>query len=68
MDSAIKYFEKSLQYNPQNPDAYWNLGGIYLEKGQVQKTVEYWTKTLSINPNYPKGQLLERIKKDFNIQ
>jgi protein O-mannosyl-transferase len=68
MDSAIKCFEKSLQYNPQNPDAYWNLGGIYLEKGQVQKTVEYWTKTLSINPNYPNGQLLERIKKDFNIQ
>jgi tetratricopeptide (TPR) repeat protein len=65
-EKCLSSFNRALFFNPNNYEAYWNLGGIYLEKREISKTIEYWEKTLQINPDQEKRkELLERVKNDF---
>jgi len=41
---------KSLELEPQNPDAYNNLAGIYSAIGPAQKAFEYCSKAIQLNP------------------
>ncbi|MBX9852370.1 MAG: glycosyltransferase family 39 protein [Cytophagaceae bacterium] len=66
LNAAISDFDEALFFNNGNYDAWWNLGGIYLEKGEIKKTVECWEKTVALQPGNAKAkELLERIKRDF---
>ncbi len=61
-NKAIGYCEKSIQFNPQNAEAYYNLGGYYMTLQNLAKTREYWKKALEINPNYKEARdWLDRI-------
>lgn len=42
-----------------NADAYWTLGGEYLDQGYVSRSVDSYEKALSLNPEHP--QLVERL-------
>jgi protein O-mannosyl-transferase len=68
LDSALFCFQHASIADPPNAEAYFNMGGIYLEKGEVKKTVELWTKVLELDPGYTKArELLPRVKKDFKL-
>jgi tetratricopeptide (TPR) repeat protein len=68
LDSALFCFRHAAFIDPTSSEAYYNMGGIYLEKGQGEKTVELWTKVMSLDPTNAKvKELLPKVKKDFGI-
>jgi len=48
---AVKLWEKSLEINPKNFEAWRNMGRIALEKEQFDQAVEFLRKALEIRPN-----------------
>lgn len=50
-DEAIEEIEKALKYDPNHQLAYYNLGVIYLGKGEIQKANEYFRKCINIDPD-----------------
>jgi tetratricopeptide (TPR) repeat protein len=50
LDSAIEYYSKSLEVNPQNESSHLMLGHVYYNKGWYDKAKEEWEKVLEINP------------------
>ncbi len=51
-DRAIAYFNKAIELNPRNAEAYNNRGLAYYEKGQYDKAFSDYTKTIEINPRF----------------
>lgn len=49
-DKAIEAFEAALKINPENSNAYSNLGDIYDEKEEYDKAIDFYQKTLSFEP------------------
>lgn len=49
---AITLYEKALTINPQNAEAWYNMGGTYLMQQNVEKAKECWRNVLNINPNH----------------
>lgn len=61
-DAAIKEGLKSIDCNPNNVSALYNVGGYYLSINNVQKARELWTKALTIDPkNTTVKSWLDRI-------
>jgi hypothetical protein len=55
--------------NDNNTEAWYNKGGIYLDKGDVKKTVACWEKVLAIDSTHARAKdLLPRVKKDFGLK
>ena len=48
---AVKFWEKGLEINPTNFDAYRNTGRIALETEQFDRAVEFLRKALEIRPD-----------------
>ena len=40
MQKAINSYEKAIELNPNNPEAYNNLGNVLKELGQIQKAIK----------------------------
>jgi protein O-mannosyl-transferase len=69
LDSALYCFKHAAVADQSSAEAYFNTGGIYLEKREVKKTVELWTKVLELDPAHEKAKkLLPRVKKDFKME
>ncbi|MBF0194977.1 MAG: tetratricopeptide repeat protein, partial [Magnetococcales bacterium] len=51
IDNAIKCYQKSLKYNPENSAAISNMGVALQTKGDFKQAIAYYQKALSINPN-----------------
>lgn len=49
-DSCIVYFNKAVRYNPNNADAWYNLGGAYYTVTKYDSAAVAWSKTLELNP------------------
>ena len=52
LTSCITYFEKSVHYDPNNAEAWYNLGGAYFTIQQYDKAKSCWEKTLQLNPKH----------------
>lgn len=51
IDSAIKYFEKSVQVDPKFVDGYYQLAISYVGKANNPKAIECFKKVIEIDPN-----------------
>lgn len=51
-DKAMELYNLASQIMPANPEVYYNIGGIYLMKGNLTLAKENWQKTLSLDPNH----------------
>lgn len=51
-EEAIKYYEKALKVNPYFDIAWYNLGNIYLKKGNYQEARRCYQKTLEVRPTF----------------
>ena len=59
-DEAIRAYEKSLDFQPDNADANYNLGLLYNNvKGQPVKAVQYYRKYLELKPDAQDRQEIE---------
>ena len=54
LDKALAPTRKSLEFKPDNPDAYINLGGIYKDLGNLDKALASTLKSLELKPDNPK--------------
>lgn len=49
-DSAIQYFEKAVEHNPQFTAAYYNLGYTYQVTDQPEKAIPNYERALELQP------------------
>ncbi len=52
INPAITQFKKVIQENPNNVSAYTNLGYIKMLQGQTKEAFAYYSKGLSLDPDY----------------
>lgn len=55
-DLSITYFDKVIELNENNSQAYFYRGEIYYQKNNLIKARAEWRKTLEIDPSYIKAQ------------
>ena len=49
---AEQDYLRSLDVNPNQSEAYNNLGALYLDRNQAAEAVEYLTQAVALNPSY----------------
>ena len=54
---AIQAYREALRVNPQMADAHYNLGNVYMEKGQPSMAATHYKQALMLRPNWDKAQL-----------
>jgi len=50
--AAIQYYQNALQINTQSPEAYFNLGYIYLSQGAYDTAKKNYESCLSLSPSF----------------
>ena len=55
----MESFQKVVELNPRFADAYNNIGNILQEKGQLNEAMNYYQKTIVLNPKF-EGTYLQR--------
>ena len=51
-DQSTAYFNKAIEVNPNDAEAYNNRGVVYDNKGQHDKAIADYDKAIEINPKY----------------
>ena len=64
-DDAIAQFKKSLEMDPKNPRALFNMGVTMLHgKNDPDACLQYWEKLVETNPDHPQALFVkEQIQK-----
>ncbi|MBF0545728.1 MAG: tetratricopeptide repeat protein [Candidatus Riflebacteria bacterium] len=65
-NSAISFWEKTLEVEPTNYESMFNIGVGYFKQGDQQKAKEYWEKTLELNPDEDTKKIIEDALKKLN--
>ena len=63
-DEAVVEFERAIEENPSNIDAYAYLGTIYINAGQAEKAVAVFDKAIRLSPHDPSLAKMLRWKAD----
>jgi len=64
-DDAIRYLSRALACDPSYPDAWYNLGRVFLDLGQVDDTVAAWQQCLARKPDHKAARrALKRLPPD----
>lgn len=66
-NEALKFYQFSLNKNPNNVRTYFNIGLIYRECIKDYTTSSYWFVRSLAAPNSEMNKLKENLEKDFNI-
>lgn len=65
-DTAEKYMLQSIELDNSDPQTYYNLAGVYVNKKQFSNALSYLDICLSLDPNFPGAKglkiQLERLK------
>jgi len=68
LNSALSTLEKSLDIYSKNPKIYHHLGQIYYQKGDIEKAINYWKKTLELDPSDIQTEMiLNKAKMNLGI-
>ena len=51
IDKEIEYYKMSLKYDPEDDDAYLNLGEAYEKKGMYQEALSAYKNAYALNPD-----------------
>jgi tetratricopeptide (TPR) repeat protein len=55
LDQAAASFKQVIAAKPQDPEAYYNLGTLYLRKNALQEARQYLEQTVKLRSNYPEA-------------
>ena len=62
VEESARLYTTAIEINPSNAEAYYNLGGIYFFRKNVQLARENWQKALDLKPDYSDAKVwLQRI-------
>jgi hypothetical protein len=63
-EEAEQAYGEAIALSPGGPDAYFELGRLYLQTGRPQQAVPYFQKVLALSPAYPDARgLLEAARR-----
>jgi len=66
VEGAVMLFEFNVELHPASWNAYDSLAEAWYEKGEKQKALELYRKSLTLNPNSENGKkFIERIEKEL---
>ena len=54
-DKAIEDYNKIIELNPEDADAYLNRGNAYYGKGEFDRAIEDYSKAIELNPEYARA-------------
>jgi len=57
LDQAIAQYQKTLAFNPNNPETINNLGNALLEKGSIDDAIAQYRRSVALTPQYPLGHM-----------
>jgi tetratricopeptide (TPR) repeat protein len=57
MDSAIIFLVRAVQIRPESKDANRDLGVAYAIKGDIEKSIPFFEKTIELDPNDPSNYI-----------
>jgi tetratricopeptide (TPR) repeat protein len=52
LDTAVKNFEKAIEYDPAFADPHYNLGGILLKNGKPQRALSEFRRAVELKPGF----------------
>jgi Flp pilus assembly protein TadD/peroxiredoxin len=55
LDQAAASFQQVIASKPNEPEAYYNLGTLYLRKNAFAEARQYLEQTVKLRPNYPEA-------------
>ncbi len=55
LEQAAAAFEQVIAAKPDDPDAYYNLGTLYLRQSDLKKAEEFLDKTIKLRAEYPEA-------------
>jgi len=55
LDQAAASFRQVIAAKPQEPEAYYNLGTLYLRRNDLSDARRYLEQTVELRPNYPEA-------------
>jgi tetratricopeptide (TPR) repeat protein/peroxiredoxin len=55
LEQAAESFKQVIVAKPQAPEAYYNLGTLYLRRKNLPEAVQYLEKALQLRPDYPEA-------------
>lgn len=55
LEQAAASFKQVIEKKPDNPEAYYNLGTLYLRTNSIPEARRYFQKALELRPNYPEA-------------
>ena len=61
VDEAVKYFDLAIQIKKDWPKPYYKLGFVYLNKGDMAKSLEYFNKFVTLDPANPEVPAVRTI-------
>ncbi len=65
-DLAFEYFYKSISLIPQDYEAYFHLGELYLRKNDLQKAINSYKSVLELNPYHtPAEKILKKLINNY---
>lgn len=54
-EQAAESFKQVIGAKPQNAEAYYNLGTLYLRRNDLSNAASYLQRAVELNPNYPEA-------------
>jgi len=51
IDKAIKFFQLNIDTYPKSYNVYDSMGEAWMHKGDLKKAIDYYEKSLALNPN-----------------
>jgi Flp pilus assembly protein TadD/peroxiredoxin len=55
LDQAVRSFQQVFASDPENADAYYNLGTLYLRRHDLQGARQHLEQSVRLRPNYPEA-------------
>ena len=52
LEEASSMYQKALELNPENPEAWYGAGVVWMNKRQYHKAIENFTKAIDLKPSY----------------
>ena len=52
LDKSISYLSRALRINPKHSKAHYNMGNVYVLKGDIDKAIFHFSEALKIDPTY----------------